>query len=77
MEEPLYSAVNKGILWISLNESDIAVNSKEEIHTQACTCTHTHIHTHMSQQKQWVSIDLAIEVRVERGQSDGESRYGK
>ena len=52
MEEPLYSAVNKGILWVSLNGSDIAVYSKEEIHTQVCTCTHTHIHTHVSQQKQ-------------------------
>lgn len=48
MEEPLYSAVNKGILWGSLNGSDIAVYSKEEIHTQACAFTHTHIHTHMS-----------------------------
>lgn len=52
MEEPLYSAVNKGILWVNLNGSDIAVYSKEEIHTKARTCTHTHIHTHVSQQKQ-------------------------
>lgn len=48
MEEPLYSAVNKGILWVNLNGSDIAVYSKEEIHTKARTCTHTHSYTRQS-----------------------------
>lgn len=55
MEEPLYSAVNKGILWGSLNGSDIAVYSKEEIHTQACAFTHTHTFIHTCQSAEAVS----------------------